>query len=442
MKTATTLSCREGKHRYRCFPFYGLSQLNSASFPFVFSDFSIVISAEADEAIITVPSDIVVGNEDEEIPIPDLSATLVDTNAENGQEVLSVVITGVPEDTRFNAGSQNGEGSWVFPVDALETLTLTPPQHFSGIMNLTLEAFTFELSNGDETSTSLPFAVQVNPAPDSFFVVVRDTVLDESPSNLGLVDLELRMIDDRGTDEVGERAPEYVSFTFENVPDGMRVLPTLGGRLTTDGSGTFVFTGTPEQAGTLNLLTGPGTDARPNYFIAVTGVSIDGDAVLSSPVTDSFRLTVDENDETSVALSGPGPLIGDIGNDVLSGDSGANVLDGGDGNDLLIGGQGQDEMTGGAGRDVFQWTLGDLDGSLDRISDFSISEDVLNLSDVFTSLGIDYDPQMFDVNTFLQLTETIDGSEITLLDGTPVVLLESVTGLSLESLFAQGSILL
>lgn len=417
------------------------SQLNFVFLFVFFSAFTIVIGAVADEALITVPSEIVVGSEDEAIPIPDLSATLVDTNGENGGEVLSVVINGVPEDTRFNAGSQNGQGSWVFPVNALETLTITPPQHFSGIMNLTLEAFTFESSNGDETSVSKPFAIQVNPVPDSFLIVARDVDLDVSPSDLGYLDLELRMIDERGTDEAGERPPEYVTFTFEKVPDGVRFLPTLGGRLTTDGSGTFVFTGTPEQAGALNLITGPGTNAEDKN-IGVSGVSIDGGVVLSTPVRDQFRLSVGENDDTSVALSGSGPLVGDIGNDVLTGDALDNTINGGGGSDLIIGGLGSDEMTGGAGRDVFQWSLADLDGSLDRITDFTIAEDILNLSDVFTSIGINYDPQTFDVNNLLKLRDTIDGAEISLLDDTPVVLLEGVTGISLESLFAQGSILL
>ena len=411
-------------------------------FGFNSSDFIINISAAADEAVITVPAETVVGNEDEEIPIPDLSAALADTNTENGGEVLSVVISGVPEDTRFNAGSLNFEGSWVFPVDALNKLTITPPEHFSGIMNLTLEAFTFESSNGDQVSTSKQFTVQVNPLPDSFLIVARDVVLDQSPSDLGFLDLELRMIDERGTDENGERAPEYVSFTFENFPQGVRMLPTRGGRLTTDSSGMYVFTGTPQQAGALNLITGPGTTAKFDYYIDVTAVSIDGGVKLSDPIKDEFRLTVDESDADSVALSGPGPLTGDIGNDILTGDGGANVLDGGNGNDLLIGGRGSDEMTGGNGLDVFQWTLSDLDGSTDKITDFNVGEDILNLSDAFTSLGIDYDPQTFRIDNFLQLTETIDGAEISLFDGTPVVLLESVTGVTLESLFDQGSILL
>lgn len=393
-----------------------------------------------------MPSTPVVGDEDSEISIPDLSATLADTVTENGEEVVSVVIEGVPEDTRFSAGSQNGAGSWVFPVDALDTLTITPPEHYGGTMNLTLRAFTFESSNGDETEVSESFQIQVDPIADGFLIVARDVVLATSPSDLGFADLELRMIDDRDTGDPNELGPEYVVFTFDNVPDGVRMIPTSGGRLTTDGSGTYTFTGTADQASALNLITGPGTDAKFNYFIDITGVSVDGDNVLSPAITDQFRLTVSENDSTSVdrvAADGSNTLLqGDVGNDILTGLGGSDTLEGGDGSDLLVGGPGADEMTGGSGPDVFQWSLADLDGSLDDITDFSISEDILDLSDVFVSLGIDYDPQNFNVNDILVLTDTGGGAEISLADGTPIVRLETVSGTTIDALFSQGNLLI
>lgn len=410
------------------------------------SSFTINVKAKADEATLTVPEVTVVGVEDTSIPIPDLSAALTDTNAENGPEVISVVIDGVPEDTRFSAGAQNGEGSWVFPVDALASLEIIPPEHFSGTMNLTLRAFTFESSNGDEVSTSAPFTVEVNPVADPFLVVFRDVALDASPSGLGYIDPELRMTDQRGTDEIGERPPEYVTFTFENIPDGVRMIPELGGRLTKQGSGTYVFTGTAEQAEALNLITGPGTKAKFNYIIDVTAVSIDGGNVLTTPVKDDFRLSIKENDSTSSTVDAEDDsdtlLEGGEGNDILTGLGGDDELVGGGGSDLLIGGPGRDEMTGGAGPDVFQWATGDLDGSLDTILDFTISEDILDLSQVFVDLEIDYDPQTFDVNDFLQLTNTIDGAEISLIDGSPIVILDGLSEVTLEQLFAQGAILL
>lgn len=282
--------------------------------------FSINIEAVADQAVITVPSATVIGQEDTPIPIPNLTASLFDTNAMNGGEVLSVVITGVPEDTRFNAGSQNGKGSWVFPVSALDTLTITPPEHYSGTMNLQLEAFTFESSNGDEVSVSAPFTVQVEPRADEFLIVARDVALVNSPSGLEYVDLELRLVDQRGTDEAGERAPEYVSFVFENVPAGVRMIPIEGGRLESNGN-TFSFTGTAEQASALYMVTGPGTQRKFDNIVDVSGFSVDGESRLANG--DRFRVSVDQADRESQSL--------------VADDDTATTLEGGEGNDVLTG---------------------------------------------------------------------------------------------------------
>ena len=68
---------------------------------------------------------------------------------------------------------------------------------------------------------------------------------------------------------------------------------------------------------------------------------------------------------------------------MLNGGAGNDTLNGGAGNDTLIGGVGADAMTGGAGADVFKITslkdLG-LDASQDIITDFTVGEDVIDLS--------------------------------------------------------------
>ncbi|MBW5431995.1 Ig-like domain-containing protein [Vibrio paracholerae] len=81
--------------------------------------------------------------------------------------------------------------------------------------------------------------------------------------------------------------------------------------------------------------------------------------------------------------SGNDHLYGGDGNDVLRGGSGDDYLDGGSGNDILIGGLGNDILTGGSGEDLFKWVDGDLDGSRDRITDFKIGQDKIDLSDLF-----------------------------------------------------------
>jgi hypothetical protein len=129
-------------------------------------------------------------------------------------------------------------------------LAIIPHEHYSGTMDLTF-------SNGDETSVSLPFEVEVTPLADEFLIVARNVELQGSPSGLGFLELEFRPVDERGVEgedgiQDGERLPEYATFTLTDVPDGVRVIPTLGGRLTVvdtdpdDGTRTWTFTGSAE----------------------------------------------------------------------------------------------------------------------------------------------------------------------------------------------------
>ncbi|MGL4830871.1 MAG: VWA domain-containing protein, partial [Vibrio sp.] len=82
--------------------------------------------------------------------------------------------------------------------------------------------------------------------------------------------------------------------------------------------------------------------------------------------------------------SGNDHLYGGEGNDGLRGGTGNDTLDGGAGNDILIGGLGNDILTGGSGEDLFKWVDGDLDGSKDRITDFTLGQDKIDLSDLFS----------------------------------------------------------
>jgi VCBS repeat-containing protein len=63
-------------------------------------------------------------------------------------------------------------------------------------------------------------------------------------------------------------------------------------------------------------------------------------------------------------------------NDTLNGSAGVEVLNGNAGDDSLDGGDGDDTMTGGAGADKF-----DIDTGNDIITDFTVGEDKIDLSD-------------------------------------------------------------
>ena len=80
--------------------------------------------------------------------------------------------------------------------------------------------------------------------------------------------------------------------------------------------------------------------------------------------------------------AGADALFGGAGDDGLYGGSGADALAGGDGEDILRGGAGSDDLAGGLGPDAFVWTQADLGESLDRVLDFEIGADRVDLSAV------------------------------------------------------------
>lgn len=73
-------------------------------------------------------------------------------------------------------------------------------------------------------------------------------------------------------------------------------------------------------------------------------------------------------------------------NNTLTGNGADNLLNGGAGDDRIIGGAGNDTLTGGEGRDTFVFDNG-LDGSIDTITDFAASFDIIELhGSIFESL--------------------------------------------------------
>lgn len=93
-------------------------------------------------------------------------------------------------------------------------------------------------------------------------------------------------------------------------------------------------------------------------------------------------------------------LIGSAHDDHLIGSGLDDTLQGGDGDDTLDGGQGADKLTGGAGKDIFLFDS--KLGSIDTITDFSVTSDKIALSrGVFTQFSKTgaLDPGAFHIGT-------------------------------------------
>ena len=164
-----------------------------------------------------------------------------------------------------------------------------------------------------------------------------------------------------------------------------------------------------------------------------------------------------------LGLGGNDTLYGNNGNDELFGDAGADKLYGGNnddllvggtgndnlygesGNDTLLGGKGTDNLYGGIGADLFVFDGADVGTGADRIKDFSLSQgDRIDISDVLDQ----YDPATDSLSQFVRLKTSgantllqvdVNGTE----SGgfTTIATIENVTGLDLNALVNNGTIL-
>ncbi|GHY03671.1 RTX toxin [Vibrio cholerae] len=143
---------------------------------------------------------------------------------------------------------------------------------------------------------------------------------------------------------------------------------------------------------------GQGYEALQNYVAAKLGKGSVSDFEVHKYISQhasEFDISTDiHKDDMLIGGAGNDILFGQggndwldggVGKDTLYGGSGNDTLIGGEGNDILIGGLGNDILTGGSGEDLFKWVNGDLDGSRDRITDFKIGEDKIDLSDLFVN---------------------------------------------------------
>ena len=203
-------------------------------------------------------------------------------------------------------------------------------------------------------------------------------------------------------------------------------------------SGSDVLNG---NSGDDHLYGGTGTDilnggSGDDYF--QTGKNHDvvnggsgNDTVDYSWLTTSIRIDLHSKRTTggdSDTLLGIENAIGGESDDWMRGDIRDNALNGGAGDDYIRGTKGTDSLTGGDGEDTFAWVFRDVAGSVDTITDFSFSDDIIefdlagggagNVEDWFslvelgstTTVYFDYDgtDEEYDMVAFVELTGVTD----------------------------------
>jgi hypothetical protein len=94
----------------------------------------------------------------------------------------------------------------------------------------------------------------------------------------------------------------------------------------------------------------------------------------------TYTLTNDNGDTDTATLTITHTKQGSPINDMLVGTNNDDVINGLAGDDSITGGAGDDILIGGAGADTFIWQAGDA--GIDRIEDFNLGVDVIDISDI------------------------------------------------------------
>ncbi len=310
----------------------------------------------------------VLGQEDTAIPIP-MSAGLADTD---GAETLSVVtISGVPEGATLSAGSRDADtGDWTVDAADLAGLTLTPPDDFSGAIDLQASVTATEADDSTATTTA-DFVVNVAGVADAADLTVADVT--------GAEDAAIPLsISSSFTDTDGS---EQMAVTISGVPDGA-TLHIFGTDITFEGaSNEITVYGTSGEFSDLSIT--PSEDSSDDFSLNITAVTAeDGTtatasaslAVTVTGVADEPVVTVQDvagAEDTSFDLDLAAQL-GDIDGSesmtiTIDGVPEGSTLSGGS----IVGGESDPILTGGTDGDTLATQTWEL--SVSDLSDLTIT---------------------------------------------------------------------
>ncbi|MBT7944065.1 MAG: tandem-95 repeat protein, partial [Alphaproteobacteria bacterium] len=209
---------------------------------------SVNVAAVSDVPVLSVSA--ASGAEDTAISLA-ISATVP-----GSEELATLTISGVPDGATLSAGTDNGDGSWTLDGDALnalDTLTMTPPADWSGDIVLTVGA-----SSTDGGTATAGFGVAVTAAPDLPVVTVS--------AASGAEDTAIAL----AISATVPGSEELASLTISGVPDGA----TLSAG-TDNGDGSWTLSGDDLNA-LDNLTLTPPADWSGDIALTAGATSTDG----------------------------------------------------------------------------------------------------------------------------------------------------------------------
>ncbi|KII78513.1 hypothetical protein PL18_12060, partial [Vibrio renipiscarius] len=347
-------------------------------------------------------------------PISGITITDVDYVGANADDIMSVQLSvsygslSVILPTGSSVSVNPASGSSITLEGTLTELNalLDTPANGEGVMLdarfataseivLTVAATDSDNPSGMNLTTSKTHDITVNPVADAptlsiqpGFDYIRNVSANLAASNNGIaiVGIIAALTD----------INEVLSLELTGVPAGASVTTSSG--TISDSNGVYIIpadeidsieivgAGVGSHTLQMNAVSTDGAETAESAPIdIVLEISPDGTDIDESLQTADVSLLGDDTGVELTSGSGNDRIVGGDGNDVLIGGAGDDEIDGGGGNDSIDGGLGSDILTGGSGDDVFVWHA-ISDGATDTITDFTVSEDKIDLRDILPEL--------------------------------------------------------
>uniref|UniRef100_A0A1S7LMZ9 Hemolysin-type calcium-binding region n=1 Tax=Magnetococcus massalia (strain MO-1) TaxID=451514 RepID=A0A1S7LMZ9_MAGMO len=232
------------------------------------------------------------GDEDSAINMG-INSTQLDND---GSEVTTFVIADddLPPGADLSAGLYNPLNStWVFTSDEIADLNITPPENFSGEMNIDMEAFTVEV-NGDEMVQPHTVTVDVDAVTDGPNISISSASgLEDSTIDL---DVAINLPDSDGSESLtGAVIVTGVPAGAVLALDGIQINSSVNGDgdtvweipqadLASSGGSSWTIPG---------LTITPATDDSDNFDLTISVTGGEGGAGDAADVTVSSTVNVD-----------------------------------------------------------------------------------------------------------------------------------------------------
>ncbi|WP_017021540.1 Ig-like domain-containing protein, partial [Aliivibrio logei] len=152
-------------------------------------------------------------------------------------------------------------------------------------------------------------------------------------------------------------------------------------------------------------LSAPNIESGKSVAFEVLYTTVDDNGLESEQLV---TLNISPSGEVNAAITSS--LNGSTGDDVVIGSDNADIILGHEGNDILIGGLGDDILVGGTGEDIFKWVDQGVSTGSDTIKDFTVGEDLIDLTDIIS--GSDSAVDMEDLLSHVTVSES--GDDLTL----------------------------